>query len=64
MLSPWSSHSPAATSSTPPTRGPPAVDVLEVHVAGHRRKDEKANVARYARLGFQEYFYFASPRAR
>jgi Uma2 family endonuclease len=32
--------------------------VLEVHVAGDRRKDEKTNVERYARLGIQEYFYF------
>ncbi|APR77732.1 Hypothetical protein A7982_03079 [Minicystis rosea] len=32
--------------------------VLEVHVAGDRRKDEKLNVERYARLGIQEYFYF------
>jgi Uma2 family endonuclease len=32
--------------------------VLEVHVAGDRRKDEKTNVERYARLGVQEYFYF------
>jgi Uma2 family endonuclease len=32
--------------------------VLEVHVAGDRRKDEKTNVERYARLGIPEYFYF------
>jgi Uma2 family endonuclease len=32
--------------------------VLEVHVAGDRKKDEKTNVTRYARLGIQEYFYF------
>jgi Uma2 family endonuclease len=32
--------------------------VLEVHVAGDRKKDEKTNVERYARLGIQEYFYF------
>jgi Uma2 family endonuclease len=38
--------------------------VLEVHVAGHRRKDEKANVERYARLGIQEYFYFDRTRLR
>jgi hypothetical protein len=36
--------------------------VLEVHVAGDRRKDEKTNVERYARLGIQEYFYFDRPR--
>jgi Uma2 family endonuclease len=38
--------------------------VLEVHVAGHRRKDEKTNVERYARLGIQEYFYFDRTRMR
>jgi Uma2 family endonuclease len=38
--------------------------VLEVHVAGDRRKDEKANVERYARLGIQEYFYFDRSRLR
>jgi len=32
--------------------------VLEVHAAGDRRKDEKTNVERYARLGIQEYFFF------
>jgi Uma2 family endonuclease len=36
--------------------------VLEVHVAGDRRKDEKTNVERYARLGIQEYFYFDRTR--
>jgi Uma2 family endonuclease len=36
--------------------------VLEVHVAGNRRKDEKTNVERYARLGIQEYFYFDRTR--
>jgi len=38
--------------------------VLEVHVAGDRRKDEKTNVERYARLGIQEYFYFDRTRLR
>ena len=38
--------------------------VLEVHVAGDRRKDEKTNVERYARLGIQEYFYFDRPSQR
>ncbi len=38
--------------------------VLEVHVAGDRRKDEKTNVERYARLGIQEYFYFDRPSLR
>jgi Uma2 family endonuclease len=38
--------------------------VLEVHVAGDRRKDEKTNVHRYARLGIQEYFYFDRTRLR
>jgi hypothetical protein len=38
--------------------------VLEVHVAGDRRKDEKTNVERYARLGIQEYFYFDRPSER
>jgi Uma2 family endonuclease len=38
--------------------------VLEVHVAGHRRKDEKTNVERHARLGVQEYFYFDRTRLR
>jgi len=38
--------------------------VLEVHVAGHRRKDENTNVERYARLGVQEYFYFDRTRLR
>ncbi len=37
---------------------------LEVHVAGDRRKDEKTNVERYARLGIQEYFYFDRPSQR
>ena len=32
--------------------------VMEVHVAGDRRKDEKTNVERYARLGIPEYVYF------
>jgi Uma2 family endonuclease len=38
--------------------------VLEVHVAGDRKKDEKTNVERYAQLGIREYFYFdrANPR--
>lgn len=36
--------------------------VLEVHVAGDRRKDEKTNVERYARLGIPEYFYFDRTR--
>jgi Uma2 family endonuclease len=38
--------------------------VLEVHVAGHRLKDEKTNVERYARLGIPEYFYFDRTRGR
>jgi Uma2 family endonuclease len=38
--------------------------VLEVHVAGDRRKDEKTNVERYARLGVHEYFYFDRTRLR
>jgi Uma2 family endonuclease len=38
--------------------------VLEIHVAGDRRKDEKTNVDRYARLGVQEYFYFDRTRLR
>jgi Uma2 family endonuclease len=36
--------------------------VLEVHVAGDRKKDEKTNVDRYARLGVPEYFYFDRTR--
>ncbi len=38
--------------------------VLEVHAAGDRRKDEKLNVERYARLGIPEYFFFDRARAR
>jgi Uma2 family endonuclease len=38
--------------------------VLEVHVAGDRRKDAKSNVERYARLGIHEYFYFDRARLR
>ena len=38
--------------------------VLEVHAAGDRRKDEKTNVERYARLGIPEYFYFDRTRLR
>ena len=38
--------------------------VLEVHVAGDRKKDEKTNVERYARLGIQEYVYFDRTRLR
>ncbi len=38
--------------------------VLEVHVAGDRRKDEKTNVERYARLGIHEYVYFDRPRSK
>ena len=38
--------------------------MLEVHVAGDRKKDEKTNVERYARLGIQEYFYFDRARLR
>jgi hypothetical protein len=37
--------------------------VLEVHVAGHRRKDEKTNVERYARLGTGYRLPPPSPRA-
>ncbi len=36
--------------------------VLEVHAAGDRRKDEKTNVERYARLGIPEYFFFDRTR--
>ncbi len=36
--------------------------VLEVHVDGHRRKDTKRNVERYARLGIHEYFLFDRTR--
>jgi Uma2 family endonuclease len=36
--------------------------VLEVHVAGDRRKDAITNVERYARLGIPEYFYFDRTR--
>ena len=36
--------------------------VLEVHVAGNRRKDAKKNVERYAYLGIQEYFFFDRTR--
>lgn len=38
--------------------------VLEVHAAGDRRKDEKTNVERYARVGIPEYFFFDRTRAR
>jgi Uma2 family endonuclease len=38
--------------------------VLEVHAAGDRRKDEKLNVERYARLGIPEYFFFDRTRVR
>jgi Uma2 family endonuclease len=38
--------------------------VLEVHVAGDRKKDEETNVERYARLGIHEYFYFDRARLR
>jgi len=38
--------------------------VMEVHVAGDRRKDEQTNVERYARLGIREYFYFDRTRLR
>jgi Uma2 family endonuclease len=31
---------------------------IEIHVAGHRAKDLRANVERYARLGIHEYFVF------
>lgn len=37
--------------------------VLEVHVAGDRRKDTVTNVARYARLGIAEYFVLQPERA-
>ena len=37
--------------------------VLEVHVAGDRRKDAVTNVNRYARLGIPEYFYFDRTRS-
>ncbi|MBI4817502.1 MAG: Uma2 family endonuclease [Deltaproteobacteria bacterium] len=35
--------------------------ILEVHVAGHRRKDTIRNTATYARLGIREYFIFDQP---
>jgi Uma2 family endonuclease len=38
--------------------------VLEVHVAGDKRKDQEANVERYARLGILEYFIFDRGRLR
>jgi Uma2 family endonuclease len=38
--------------------------VLEVHVAGDRKKDERTNVDRYARLGIPEYFFFDRARLR
>lgn len=31
---------------------------IEIHVAGHRAKDVRHNVERYARLGIHEYFVF------
>ena len=37
---------------------------LEVLVAGDRKKDLEANVARYARLGITEYFVYDRARAR
>lgn len=38
--------------------------VIEIHVAGSRDKDLVFNVARYARLGIQEYFVFELTRQR
>ncbi len=38
--------------------------VLEVHVAGERRKDMERNVALYARLGIPEYFIYDRGRQR
>jgi Uma2 family endonuclease len=38
--------------------------VLEIHVAGNRSKDEKANVVRYAQLGIREYFFFDRKRLK
>jgi len=38
--------------------------VLEVHVAGHARKDLEQNVERYARLGIGEYFILDEGRHR
>jgi Uma2 family endonuclease len=37
---------------------------LEVHVAGERQKDERANVERYARLGIHEYVVFDRGRLK
>jgi Uma2 family endonuclease len=38
--------------------------VLEVHVGGDRKKDAELNVARYARLGIPEYFFYDRARNR
>ena len=38
--------------------------VIEIHVAGSRDKDLVLNVARYAKLGIQEYFVFELTRQR
>lgn len=38
--------------------------ILEVHVGGDRKKDAERNVARYARLGIQEYFVYDRARNR
>lgn len=38
--------------------------VIEVHVAGDRKKDLERNVARYARLGIPEYFVYDRGRQR
>jgi hypothetical protein len=38
--------------------------VLEVHAGGSRKKDARLNVARYARLGIDEYFIYDRQRQR
>lgn len=38
--------------------------VLDLRMTGDRRKDEKLNVERYARLGIEEYFIFDRARLR
>src|SRR5262249_29312854 len=37
---------------------------LEIHVAGHRKKDHERNVTWFARLGIPEYFVFDRNRFR
>lgn len=38
--------------------------VLEVHVGGDRKKDAERNVARYAKLGIEEYFLYDRAKNR